>query len=64
MIKAARAELHRWLTLEQEDAELMGRLLAREGLREAAERSAARARMLRAAAEIVDPVRVLEGRQR
>ncbi len=61
--RPSRTELHRWLTLEQEDAELMARLLARDGLREAAERAAGRARMLRAAAEIVDPVRVLEGRR-
>lgn len=58
-----RTELHRWLCAEQDHEEFMARILPNAGLREAGERAAGRARMLRAAAEIVDPVRALEGRR-
>jgi len=59
-IRPTRTEVHRFLLLEQEDAETMARILPLQGLPEAGQRAAHRARMLRAAAELVDPVRVLE----
>lgn len=63
MTRPTRTELFRWLVSEQVDADELARACVKEGMPEAASRNAYRARMMSAAADIVDPVRTMEARR-